>query len=141
MIKAGEKIRKGDLLCTIIQKGKQLKIYAPISGVVKVQNKLLANDSSMVNQSPYNEGWLYMIEPSNWLREITFLSMADQYRTWLKSEFTRLKDFLAEVMQPNTPGLVRVALQDGGVIRDHVLADLGPEVWEEFQTKFINTAR
>jgi hypothetical protein len=34
-----------------------------------------------------------------------------------------------------------VVLQDGGELRDGVLTDKAPEVWEEFQTKFIDTAR
>ncbi len=34
-----------------------------------------------------------------------------------------------------------VVLQDGGELKDNVLADLGPEVWEEFQTKFIDPSK
>jgi len=33
------------------------------------------------------------------------------------------------------------ALQEGGQLRDHVLTDLDPEVWEDFQMKFINSPR
>ncbi len=32
-------------------------------------------------------------------------------------------------------------LQDGGELRDNILADQGPEVWEEFQRKFIDLSR
>jgi len=105
------------------------------------QNPELFTDSSIINNSPYSGGWVYRIEPSNWLRETVLLSMADKYRTWLNGEFIRLKDFLASAVQTNTPQSAQVIFQDGGVLKDHVLADLGPEVWEDFQTKFINTAR
>jgi hypothetical protein len=30
-------------------------------------------------------------------------------------------------------------LQEGGELRDGILADLGPEVWEDFQTNFIDS--
>ena len=66
--------------------------------------------------------------------------MADKYKTWLSGEFTRLKDFLVFAVQTNTPQTACVIYQDGGVLKDHILADLGPEIWEDFQAKFINTA-
>jgi len=137
----GVRINKGDQLCIIIQKGKHLIIYSPVSGTIMEQNPELFTDSSVINNSPYSGGWVYRIEPSNWLRETVLLSMADKYRTWLNGEFIRLKDFLASAVQTNTPQSAQVIFQDGGVLKDHVLADLGPEVWEDFQTKFINTAR
>ncbi len=34
-----------------------------------------------------------------------------------------------------------VILQDGGQLTDNVLADLGPEVWEDFQTNFIDKSK
>ncbi len=141
MKKQGDRIRKGEQLCSIIQKGKQLNIYAPVSGIIKAQNQGLIINSTLLNHAPYSDGWVYQIEPSNWLREIEFLSMADRYKTWLKGEFTRLKDFLAFSLQVNTDGLLPVALQDGGVVKDNVLADFGPQVWEDFQMKFMDVSK
>ena len=141
MKKQGDRIRKGEQLCSIIQKGKQLNIYAPVSGIIKAQNQGLIINSTLLNHAPYSDGWVYQIEPSNWLREIEFLSMADRYKTWLKGEFTRLKDFLAFSLQVNTNGLLPVALQDGGVVKDNVLADFGPQVWEDFQMKFMDVSK
>jgi len=135
----GEKILKGEPVLSIIQNGKQLTINAPISGTIKSQNILLAEDSTIVNTSPYNDGWMYTIEPSNWVRDIQFLFMADKYKEWLTNEFTRLKDFLAIAGQ--TKEFVPIMLQDGGELKDNVLENFGPEVWEEFQTKFINTSK
>jgi len=132
----GEKMKKGDKLLTIIQKGKQLTVYSPISGTILTQNKALISNSSLINTAPYSEGWVYMIEPANWLREIRFLSMAEKYSTWLKDEFSRLKDFFAIALK--TPEFAHVVYQDGGSMKDSLLADLGPEVWEDFQTKFLD---
>ena len=137
----GDIIKKGELLITIIRKGKQLNIYSPVSGTVTAQNRTLISKSSLINSSPYSDGWIYVVEPSNWLREIQFLNMAEKYKTWLAEEFTRLKDFLATVLKPNMPEYATIALQDGGALKDNVLADLGPEIWEDFQTKFIDKVR
>jgi hypothetical protein len=137
----GDIIKKGELLITIIRKGKQLNIYSPVSGTVTAQNRTLVTDSSLINSSPYSDGWVYLIEPSNWIREIQFMNMAEKYKTWLTEEFTRLKDFFAMIAKANTPEYAFVAYQDGGALKDNVLADLGPEIWEDFQTKFIDKVR
>jgi len=135
----GEKIKKGDMVLSIIQKGKQLNIYAPVSGTIIEQNKVLIAHSSILNSSPYSDGWVYMIEPANWSREIQFLDMAEKYKTWLFNEFSRVKDFLAISLKVNRIEYENVVLQDGGVLKDSILRDLGPEVWEDFQTNFLDT--
>jgi len=138
---AGVKIKKGDPLLTIIQRGKHLTLYAPVSGTILSNNTSLLKNASAVNAAPYTDGWVYTIEATNWLREIQFLTMAEKYKTWLRDEFTRLKDFLAHAVNIESPGYAMATLQDGGSLNDHLLADLGPEVWEDFQTKFIDTVR
>jgi glycine cleavage system H lipoate-binding protein/ABC-type phosphate transport system substrate-binding protein len=139
--KTGAKIKKGEQLLTIVQKGKQLDIYSPISGTIKLQNESILINPSLLNSAPYEHGWIYTLEPTNWLLEIQFLSMAERYQMGLKNEFSRLKDFLATAIKSDSPEFGLLTLQDGGVLRDNVLADLGPEVWDDFQTKFIDITK
>lgn len=141
MKEPGEKVRKGEKILTIIQNGKQLNISSPISGIIREQNQTLVTNSSTLNVAPYAEGWVYLIEPKNWLREIQFLFMAEKYKEWLQDEFVRLKDFLAASIRSNTNVYAHVILQDGGELTDNVLADLGPEVWEDFQRNFIDISK
>ena len=133
-----DEIKKGEKLLTLIHNGKQLNIYSPVSGTITEKNSNLITNSALINSAPYSEGWVYMIEPANWSREIQFLSMAEKYKTWLIEEFSRLKDFFASVGRKNVPEYAFVAMQDGGSLKDCILADLGPETWEEFQTKFLD---
>jgi hypothetical protein len=63
--------------------------------------------------------------------------MGGKYEKWIKNEFSRLKEFFAGTFNPSTEGLTNV-LQDGGELKDGILADLGPEVWEDFQTYFLD---
>ena len=137
----GVKIKKGEPLLTIIQKGKHLFIKSPVSGTITACNSTLIKNSSALNTAPYTDGWVYSIEPTNWLREIQFLSMAEKYTNWLKDEFSRLRDFFATIANANAPSYSFITLQDGGELKDNILSDLGPEVWEDFQTKFIDFAK
>ena len=141
MKEAGEKVRKGEAIVTIIRDGKQLNIYAPISGTILAQNESLMTDSAILNSSPFFKGWVYQIEPKNWLREVQFMFMGEKYTDWLRDEFVRLKDFIAASVRTDEMVYAHVILQDGGELTDNVLADMGPEVWEDFQTRFIDTSR
>ena len=140
MKEQGEKINKGEAVLSIIQNGKQLTIKSPISGIIKSINKQIIENPAIVNSSTFNEGWIYTIEPTNWTRELQFLLIADVYKEWLKNEFSRLKDFFATIRVSNNNEFATIILQDGGEIKENILADYGPEVWEDFQTKFINTS-
>ena len=133
----GEKVKKGELLCSLVQSGKRLSLYSPISGIIKKQNEALIEDATKINSSPYYDGWIYRIEPSNWFVEVNFMDMADKYKKWINTEFSRMKDFLAATLKPNSLEYSHVVLQDGGIVKEGVLADFGPEVWDDFQTNFL----
>jgi glycine cleavage system H lipoate-binding protein/ABC-type phosphate transport system substrate-binding protein len=137
----GKKVKKGEQIMSVIQNGKQLNLYSPVSGTIIEQNKTLETDSSKVNSSPYTDGWIYKIEPSNWLRENQLLFMAEKQKQFIKNEFSRLKDFLSVALQADKENYALVVLQDGGELRDGVLSNLGPEVWEDFQTNFIDPSK
>lgn len=135
----GERVKKGKKILSISQAGKQLDIYAPFSGIIKEQNKVLTTNASLINSSPYTDGWVYKIEPTNWLKEIRYLFMGEKYKEWLKSEFSRLKDFFSVYVNPEKVKYAHI-LQDGGELKDGILVDFGPEVWEDFQTSFIDVS-
>jgi glycine cleavage system H protein len=39
-------------------------IYAPVSGAVKAVNEALAETPELVNQAPYDDGWIFEVECS-----------------------------------------------------------------------------
>jgi glycine cleavage system H lipoate-binding protein/ABC-type phosphate transport system substrate-binding protein len=137
----GKKVTKGEQIMSIVQNGKQLNLYAPLSGTIIENNTALESDSSIINSAPYTDGWIYKIEPTNWQRENQLLFMAEKQKQFIKNEFSRLKDFLAVTLQADSEKYAQVILQDGGELRNGILSDLGPEVWEDFQTKFIDPSR
>lgn len=133
----GEKVRRGDRLASVIQNGKQLDIISPVSGTITSRNEKLTADTGILHSSPFAEGWIYGIEPENWLNESRLLLNASKYTAQIREEFGRLRDFLAALAGTNDMRLAHVVLQDGGEIREGLLEEFGPEVWEEFQNKFL----
>ena len=135
---AGEKIRRGERLASVIRRGRQLDIISPVSGTIISRNEKLTGDTDLLRSSPYAEGWIYGIEPENWLNESRLMTAATKYREQIAEEFARLKDFLATVTGANDVRLTHVVLQDGGELKEGLLDEFGPEVWEEYQIRFMN---
>jgi len=135
----GDSIKKGELLAEIEQDGKQLKVYSPISGVVLETNASLAENPEIINTDPYNQGWLYQIKPSNWMKDTSSCLLAEKASEWSDRELSRFKDFLSMgAMRKFSSEPAMMMLQDGGEIRDHVLSELPEEVWIDFQEEFLN---
>lgn len=137
----GTKILKGEPFCTLIVDGKKISLHSPVTGIIRSYNPRLIDQASLLYQSPFNEGWVYLIEPGNWAREMEFMRVAEKYRDWLKVEFTRFKDFIAGISTKNHFGAESIVLQDGGEMPANLLQKMGPEVWEDFQTQFIDQAK
>lgn len=141
MKEPGEIVKKGKTAFSIIQNGKKLDINSPVSGIVKANNQLLKEESSKLNYSPYDSGWVYEVEPTNWLREMNFLINESEYKLWLKNEFNRLKEFFLGSIPKNKLELSPIIMQDGGEIKENVLEEYGPEIWEDFQVNFMNNSK
>jgi glycine cleavage system H lipoate-binding protein/ABC-type phosphate transport system substrate-binding protein len=133
----GQRVRKGNQIVSISQNGKQLDLNSSISGTIIEYNEKVIKDTSIINASPFVEGWIYKIEPTNWIKEIQFMLTGSGYRGWLQSELNRFKDFLANTLRSTNIEYSKV-LQDGGEIKIGILKDFGPRVWEDFQSDFID---
>jgi len=136
--KPGDPVRKGEAITEIGHEGKRLKIYSPVSGLVTAANPLLDEEPWMLNEDPYESGWLYKIRPSDWKAETGTYYLADAAVAWSQKELVRFRDFLAISMPDYFPGTSLVALQDGGELRDQMLADMPGEIWDEFQLRFLD---
>jgi len=135
----GDSIKQGEILAEIQQNGKHLKVYSPISGQVLETNTLLTDNPEVINEDPYQKGWLYQIKPSHWRKETGSFLLGEEASVWSEKELTRFKDFLSMgAMQKYSADPAMVTLQDGGEIRDHVMSELPEEVWMEFQQEFLN---
>lgn len=138
MKKAGTRIEKGETLISITQKGKKLDIHSPITGIIQENNEKLIKEPNLINNDPYNEGWITSVKAEDWLKETKSFVMGEKYKADLKKEFSRLKDFLSNIFKQEGNISSLAILQDGGELSDAPLEKLGPEAWEEFQIQFMN---
>lgn len=134
----GEEIKKNEEFLSVVQNGKQLSLKAPVSGVIISVNNALVENALIINTSPYTEGWIYEIEPAKWEREVQFMFKAEKLGEWLRQEVLRLREFFELLQKKNESGYARIVLQDGGDLREGILTDFKSEIWEDFQTHFID---
>lgn len=59
----GAEFAPGDSMGTIETVKAVEEIYAPVGGVVSAVNESLGDKPEIVNESPYEEGWLVKIKP------------------------------------------------------------------------------
>ncbi len=61
------------------------EIYSPVSGTVARVNGELESHPELVNKSPYGEGWLLEVKPSNFESERKSLMDARAYAAYLNT--------------------------------------------------------
>ena len=60
-------------------------IYAPLSGTVVAVNEALEDTPELINESPYDDGWIFELQAENDAEYDNLLS-ADEYRALLADE-------------------------------------------------------
>jgi glycine cleavage system H protein len=75
----GKQVKKGEELCVVESVKSVSEIYAPISGKVVQVNKKLEDSPEVVNEKPYDDGWLVELEITQ-NSEITGLLDAEDYK-------------------------------------------------------------
>lgn len=76
----------GDETCAVVESVKAASdVYAPISGDVLAVNEDLADAPELVNESPYEKGWLFLLKPAD-AGDVDGLLDADAYSALLDSE-------------------------------------------------------
>ena len=66
------------------------RIYAVVSGTVLEVNEELEDSPELVNQGPYDRGWMLKVEPSNLEEDLKNLIQGDDLVKFVKSEIIRV---------------------------------------------------
>ena len=78
--------------CGSMESGKWVgRIYAPVSGKVEAVNGELEDNPELINESPYEKGWMCKVKPSNLQDELKNLMKTDGLSDFIRSEIERVK--------------------------------------------------
>jgi glycine cleavage system H protein len=75
----GKTVKQNDVLAVIESVKSASDVYSPISGKVIEVNEKLKEKPEIINEDPYNEGWIAKLEISN-PNELDTLMNAEEYK-------------------------------------------------------------
>ncbi|MCK6629504.1 MAG: glycine cleavage system protein H [Anaerolineae bacterium] len=82
----GTTLTPGDELAAIETMKTNLSIPSPISGVIKAINPRLEDEPELINEAPYEAGWLVLVEPNVWEEDKLNLLDAQAYFARMTAE-------------------------------------------------------
>lgn len=74
----GDEVSAGSECCTVESVKAASDIYAPVTGQIVEVNEELNDTAELLNESPYEQGWIFRIK-ANDLSELEGLMSADAY--------------------------------------------------------------
>lgn len=87
--KPNEKVEQFKSMGTVESIKAVSEIYSPLSGTVVKVNSQLDSHPELVNKSPYGDGWLIEVRPTNYVIQKKSLLDAEAYAAHLKGLVTQ----------------------------------------------------
>jgi glycine cleavage system H protein len=88
----GIPVQRGESIGTLEAAKMTGDLITPISGVIAARNENAVRNPMLVNETPYEEGWLVAIEPSDWTGESNALVTGDDLPAWVAAEIKRYQE-------------------------------------------------
>ena len=123
------KVEQGGVALTVRHGSRVVPILSPVSGRVIEKNEMIMTDPSLVNSSPYGDGWLYRVRPVRLSSQLHNLVTGKQSQQWLDAVRARLGRFFS-----GTPALM---YQDGGVMVNNLSDRCSDEEWSRLVKEFF----
>jgi len=89
----GATVKRGEPLFVVKHQDRKVTFAAPLSGRVVRTNEALAVEPHRVIQSPYDRGWVCLIQPLDLAGELSSLRIGKPVIEWYQEEVARLKEF------------------------------------------------
>lgn len=121
---AGSALKENGIAFLLHSGPRTLRIVAPVDGVIRAVNAQAVSDPSVINRSPYHDGWvLSVLLRGEGVKGLFYGSVA---RKWLESEIERLhRTSVADL---------GVTAADGG----ELLPELGPRLKDAQWSRVVN---
>jgi ActR/RegA family two-component response regulator/glycine cleavage system H lipoate-binding protein len=99
----GSQVRCGEPLFSCQRGGETLSFLSPVSGQVQDLNGALQADPGRITQSPYKDGWVCRIEPSDLTAQLGAMKIGQPAMAWYGEEIQRLQAARTAKADPAQP--------------------------------------
>lgn len=77
--KVGDVLEKSSIFGAVESTKSVSDLYTPVAGTVTEVNASVENEPELINSSPYSEGWMIKISPTN-IADIEILLSSEEYK-------------------------------------------------------------
>ena len=133
---SGSSITSADPCLRIAYCSGEVPLAVPFVGVIDQINDRLDQQPSLVNQSPYSEGWLAVVRPDELSEGLKDMYYGREAKEWLPHEVSRLNQIVVNSVEAYRHE-VGITLQDGGVEIQELARMVGPEQHQRILASFF----
>lgn len=134
--KAGQRIRRGEWCCQVIQRARAFSILSPVSGRVLEANEELHGFPDRLILDSLGGGWLSSVKPDNLQHDLKYCRAGDAVFPWYLKELEWLDSILANSLQDRRDR-VGQTMYDGGELSRNLHELLPPEEYRDLVLSFI----
>ena len=99
--------------------------------IVTAVNQKLLDTPELMHKSPYQMGWLFMVEPTRMKKNLKDLMTGQEGEDWMENEATRLRNLVAQEYGATASA--------GGFPVDDIYGNLPEIAWETLVHEFLLT--
>ena len=126
----GRELRQGEVGFQVRRNGETARVLSPVDGIVSHVNERLLDHPEVIHESPYEEGWLFIIEPTRLRKDLKGLHYGEEADNYLNDEREKLFSL--------ANGDLRLAADGGASVKD-IFEELEGENWAKFVRTFLRT--
>jgi len=126
----GHEVKQGERGFQVRKNGDVAEVLSPIDGIVSHVNEQLLDHPELLNESPYEKGWLFIVEPTKLRKNLKGLHYGEEAHNFMIEEGEKL--FAATNEDMNVAA-------DGGESVEDIFGELKGEDWAKFVKIFLKT--
>jgi glycine cleavage system H lipoate-binding protein len=127
----GTELRQGENAIKVEIDGKWIEFLSPVDGEVIALNEKVIKSPNIINQDPYQQGWLIKVNSKRLTANLKNLLHGNIARSWIEDSVNKLSRIITRNYG--------VVLQDGGSITNGFAKELAPDNWEYLAAEFFLT--
>jgi glycine cleavage system H lipoate-binding protein len=128
--KVGQELKQGEAGFLVRRNGESARVLSPVDGIVTHVNNEISGSPETVAASPYEQGWLFIVEPTKLKKNLKGLYFGDEARGFVADEKERLFSVANEDLN---------LAADGGDSVDDIFAELEGENWTRLVETFLRS--
>lgn len=129
----GATLKQAQVGWTFSREYHKAAVLSPVTGTVLAANHRALEHPEITNDDPYQEGWLFILEPKLPKRDLKGLYYADDGFRWMERENEKLMSLMG-------PEYEQLAATGGGVVND-VFGNVPAMGWNRLVRTFLRTEK